>query len=99
MIFVVEAGEGRDPVAWFAYGETDFARKVAAGDPLKPWEIHDVVTPRELLDLVGQSPESIAARETFPAICALGDRKGWDTSCTAPTTCWVPAATGRNRCR
>lgn len=79
MIFVVEANEGRDPVAWFAYGEADFARKVAADDPLKSWEIHDVVTPRELLDLVGQSPESPTARATFPAICALGDRQGWDT--------------------
>lgn len=78
MMFIVEVSEGREPFAWFAYGEADFARKVAAGDELRPWEIHDVVTPRELLGLGGQSPESPTARATFPAICALGDRHGWD---------------------
>jgi len=26
--------------AWFAYDDEDFATKVAASGPLKPWKIH-----------------------------------------------------------
>ena len=41
MIYVVELPEEGKPRAWFAYDDEDFSRKVAASDPLQPWEIHD----------------------------------------------------------
>jgi hypothetical protein len=79
MIYVVEIPEIAEPRAWFAFDADDFARKVEAGDPLQPWEIHDVITPRELLALMDRVPEDPAARAEFPAISALGDTHGWDT--------------------
>lgn len=79
MIYVVEIPEQGDANAWFAFDREDFARKVAAGDPLKPWEIYDVISARELLDLSDRTPDSADAREACPAICALGDAHGWDT--------------------
>ena len=57
MIYVVEVPEQAAPRAWFAYDEADFARKVAAGDPLEPWEIHDQLTARGLLEDIGQHPD------------------------------------------
>lgn len=79
MIYVVELPNPGDPRAWFAYDDEDFARKVATSDPLKPWEIHDEVTARDLLEGCGQAAPDAQARERFPAICALGDEHGWDT--------------------
>ena len=82
MIFVVEippAGPTRAR-AWFAYGEADFLRKVCAGDALPEWAVYDVATPRELLDMVDLTPASADARTRCPAVCALADRHGWDTS-------------------
>ncbi len=87
MIHVVELPLQGDPRAWFAYDDDDFARKVAATDPLQAWEIHDTLTARELLasasDLAdgagAEAPTDAATRERFPAICALGDAHGWDT--------------------
>ncbi|WP_290868488.1 hypothetical protein [Aquabacterium sp.] len=79
MIYVVELPHEGDPSAWFAFDAEDFFRKVAAADPLDEWEIHDVTTARELLDLVGHDGEPDAAREAFPGICSLGDEHGWDT--------------------
>jgi hypothetical protein len=84
MIHVVELPPQGDPRAWFAYDDDDFARKVAATDPLQAWEIHDTLTARDLLD--SASPDAnadgaadAATRVRFPAICALGDAHGWDT--------------------
>ncbi|MDF1484092.1 hypothetical protein PY257_02655 [Ramlibacter sp. H39-3-26] len=79
MIYVVELPEQGDPRAWFAYDDEDFARKVAASDPLQAWEIHDRLTARDLLDANGAAPDDPAARGRFPAICALADEHGWDT--------------------
>jgi len=79
MIYVVELPQAGDPRAWFAYDDEDFATKVAASDPLKPWEIHDELTARQLLEGVGHPAIDDHARERFPAICALGDEHGWDT--------------------
>jgi len=79
MIYVVELPEPGDARAWFAYDDDDFARKVAASDPLKPWEIHDELTARDLLDASGHALLDARARECFPAICALGEEHGWDT--------------------
>ncbi|WP_042270753.1 hypothetical protein [Paraburkholderia heleia] len=78
MIYVVELPVGGKPKAWFAYDEADFARKVAASDPLRPEEIYDSVTPRELLEFSGQAPD-VGARTQYPSICAIGDAHGWDT--------------------
>lgn len=79
MIYVVEIPEGGDASAWFAFDREDFARKLAAGDALQAWEIYDVNSARELLELLGHTPESPDARSACPAICALGDEHGWDT--------------------
>lgn len=80
MIYVVEVPEHAAPRAWFAYDEADFARKVAAGDTLEPWEIHDQLTARCLLEDMGHAEVDALARECYPAICALGDSHGWDTA-------------------
>ena len=79
MIYVLEIPELSRPKAWFAYDDEDFSRKVVSTDTLAAWEIHDEVTALELLESVGESPEAPAARERFPAICALADEHGWNT--------------------
>lgn len=79
MIHVVERPERGDPCAWFAYGDEDLARKVAATDALQPWEIHDVLTASELLEALGHASPDATARAALPAICGLGDAHGWDT--------------------
>jgi len=78
VIYVVEQSDSAPPLAWFAYDDDDFARKVAASDPLGPEEIYDVSTPRELLGFSGPSPGA-DARAQYPSICAIGDAYGWDT--------------------
>lgn len=79
MIHVVEFPEQGRAKAWFAFELQDFVRKVYAGDPRKEWEIFDVVTPRELLETLGSTPDAGGVREKFPAICGLADQYGWDT--------------------
>lgn len=79
MIYVVEIPERGNARAWFAFDREDFGRKLASGDSCQPWEIYDVISPRELLELMDRTPESPDARSAFPAICALGDEHGWDT--------------------
>lgn len=79
MIHVLEMPEHGEPTAWFAYNDDDLAIKVAAGDALQDHEIFDVLTPRELLEVVGHADLTPEARTAFPAICALGDAHGWDT--------------------
>ncbi|HEY0201410.1 MAG TPA: hypothetical protein VGC24_06935 [Burkholderiaceae bacterium] len=79
MIYVVELPERGDPLAWFAYDDDDFARKIAAADVLQPWEIYDQTSPRSLLEDRGLVATDAQARTDFPAICALGDTHGWDT--------------------
>jgi len=79
VIYVVELPEQGQPRAWFAYDDEDFARKVAASDPLQAWEIYDELTARGLLEDLGHPTLDAKAREAFPAICALGDVYGWDT--------------------
>ncbi len=79
MIYVLELPEQGDPRAWFAYDDEDFSRKVAATDPLQPWEIYDDRTARELLEDLDCPAIDSAARARFPALCTLGDTHGWDT--------------------
>lgn len=81
MLFVVEipATGPAHSHAWFAYGPDDFLRKVCATDPLPEWEVFDVATPRELLEMAELQPESPGVRERCPALCALADAHGWDT--------------------
>jgi len=79
MIHVLEIPDQGQPHAWFAFDAADFARKVEAEDTLQPYEIHDVVTPRELLALTGYQVGDADAAQQFPAICSLGDEHGWDT--------------------
>jgi len=78
VIYVVELPAAGKPTAWFAYDEADFARKVAASDPLRPEEIYDTATARELLEFSGPSPDA-GVRAQYPSICAIGDAHGWDT--------------------
>lgn len=79
MIFVVEHGDPSQPRCWFAYDADDLLRKVAASDPLPLWQIHDRVSPRELLDLFDETPASDGVAGRQPAIVALGEAYGWDT--------------------
>jgi len=67
-----------EPRAWFAYDEADLARKVAATDALQPWEIYDQQSAREWLELLGELPPGPEAEARFPALCALGQRHGYD---------------------
>ncbi|GLS15088.1 hypothetical protein [Hydrogenophaga electricum] len=79
MIHVVSIGPAQDhATAWFAYDDADFARKVAATDPLAAWEIHDVATVAELLADQGHDTVDAAAQAACPALCALGARYGWE---------------------
>lgn len=82
MIFVIEVPDSgpEQTRAWFAYHPDDFLRKVCATDPLPEWEVFDVATPRELLELADLQPESEQARSRCPAVCALADAHGWDTA-------------------
>jgi len=79
MIFVVEVPHVGQPQAWFAFDGHDLLSKVAVGDALQPWEIHDVTSARELLEMVGQDGDTPQAREAFPGICSLVDEYGIDT--------------------
>lgn len=78
MIFVVEQPDQGAARAWFAYNDGDFLSKVCAQDSLPEWEVFDVATPRELLEMTARTPESPDARSACPAICALADAHGWD---------------------
>lgn len=79
MIYVIEFPEQGRVHAWFAFEKQDLLRKIYASDTRKEWEIFDVVTARELLEMFGTTPETGDAREKFPAICSLGEEHGWDT--------------------
>jgi hypothetical protein len=79
MIYIVEFPEQSKAHAWFAFDRQDFLRKIYVSDVRKEWEIFDVVTARELLELVGKTADAADAREEFPAICSLGKQHGWDT--------------------
>ncbi len=78
MIYVVEFPAQGRAHAWFAFDQQDLARKTYATDNRKEWEIFDVVTVRELLDMVGKTGDTPDARAEFPAICSLGDEHGLD---------------------
>ena len=47
--------------------------------PCPEWEVFDVMTPRELLELSDRTPESADARSVSPAVCELAEQHGWDT--------------------
>jgi hypothetical protein len=79
MIYVVEFPEQGKAHAWFAFEQQDLLRKIYATDTRKEWEIFDVVTARELLELLGKTADTPDARDEFPAICSLADQHGWDT--------------------
>lgn len=80
MIYVLEIHGPQEAQAWFAFDGQDLLRKVQAQDPLQPWEVFDEISARELMDLVRDGPLDEAARQVFPAIAALGDQHGWDTT-------------------
>lgn len=80
MIYVLQCPPDAEPNAWFAYHPDDLLHKLAADDVLEAWEIHDEVTPRALLDALGHESVDADARSAFPAVCALGDQHGWDTT-------------------
>jgi tRNA (guanine37-N1)-methyltransferase len=60
------------PHAWFAFDEQDLLGKVAEGDPLNSWEIHDACSPRDLMELVGVLPGSPEA-QAFPGMVMLAE--------------------------
>jgi hypothetical protein len=79
MIFVLEVPSGESPHAWFAYDDQDLLNKVAEGDPLNSWEIHDTCTPRDLMELVGVLPGTPEA-QAFPGMVTLAQEYGLDTA-------------------
>ncbi len=79
MIYIVEFPEKSKAHAWFAFDRQDLLRKIYISDVRKEWEIFDVMTARELLELLGKTADTAEAREEFPAICSLGVQHGWDT--------------------
>jgi hypothetical protein len=79
MIYVIEFPEQGRAHAWFAFEMQDLMRKIYAADTRKEWEIFDVMTARELLELSDKTPDTANVRVEFPAICSLGDQHGWDT--------------------
>ena len=79
MIYVVEVPHEGDPHAWFAFDGEDLFNKVVVHDSLEPWEVHDVSTPRELMELVGHLPGTEESEQEFPGICTLAREYGWDT--------------------
>lgn len=78
MIFVVEMPTLAAPRCWFAYDGVDLLRKVAANDALPMWEIHDCVSPRELLELFDCTPQSPGVAQAYPGICAMAEEHGWE---------------------
>ncbi|HET7866333.1 MAG TPA: hypothetical protein VFL86_18190 [Burkholderiaceae bacterium] len=80
MIFVLEPAAPGGPRAWFAYDGRDLLRKAAAGDALPLWQIHDCVSPRELLEVAGATPATPGAALNHPALWALALAHGWDTA-------------------
>lgn len=79
MIFVLEVPVSEHPHAWFAYDDQDLLTKVAEGDPLQPWEIHDACTPHDLMELVGVLPGSPEA-QAFPGMVKLAQAYGLDST-------------------
>jgi hypothetical protein len=79
MIHVLEFPHQAQPRSWFAFDADDFIRKVCSAVHLPDWEIHDVVTPRELLNRAGAAEDLVAARADFPALSALAEEHGFDT--------------------
>ncbi|WP_176256664.1 hypothetical protein [Derxia lacustris] len=79
MIYVVEEPKQGDVKAWFAFDLPDFIRKVYALGGREPWEIYDVTSARELLDLFDKTPETPGVKDDCPAVYALGEAHGWDT--------------------
>jgi hypothetical protein len=80
MIFVVEVPHVGDAHAWFAFDGEDLLSKIVVNDTFQPWEIYDTTTTRELLEMVGEAPDTPQARSAFPGICRLGDEYGLDTT-------------------
>jgi hypothetical protein len=79
MIYVIEFPEQGRAHAWFAFEKQDLVRKIYAGDARHDYEIFDVVSPGELLEMHGKTPDTEGIRDEFPAICSLGEQYGWDT--------------------
>lgn len=79
MIYILEIPQQGRAHAWFAFDKQDLLRKIYAADTRNEWEIFDVVTARELLELSGMTPGTADVRDKFPAICSLGEQHGWDT--------------------
>lgn len=78
MIFVVEVPHQGEPRAWFAYDAEDLLIKVAEGDDLQPWEIHDVATPQELLAMLGADAFDPDVPRRLPGIWSLVQAHGLD---------------------
>ena len=79
MIYVVEVPHEGPPHAWFAFHGEDLLSKVVLHDALQLWEVYDVTSARELLELVGQIPGTAEAQNEFPGLCRLAGAYGWDT--------------------
>lgn len=78
MIYVIEFPEQGRAKSWFAFDRQDFTRKIYVSDTRQESEIFDVITSRELLELMDATPETGNVRSNFPAICDLADQYGWD---------------------
>lgn len=80
MIYIVEYPGGARAHAWFAFDTEDLARKLAVADGRPEAAIHSEISVRELLAAVGEAPETPSVPARFPALRALGELHGWDTT-------------------
>ena len=79
MIYTVEVPSPGKANAWFAFDQGDFVGKVHAAKATDDWTIYATTTPRQQLELIGDTAESSAAREAYAWIFKLAEEHGWDT--------------------
>ena len=80
MIYVVEVPSPGKANAWFAFDQGDFVGKVRTAKATDDWTIFASTTPRQLLELTGDIPDSSTAREAYAWIFKLAEEHGWDTA-------------------
>lgn len=78
MIYVVEVAVTGKAQAWFAFEEQDLARKVRAARERQGWTIFETVSPRQMLDTHGLTPDSPGAADEYAEVFGLAASYGWD---------------------
>lgn len=79
MIYIVEVPHEGRPRAWFAFDPQDFTSKVQAARNRADWIIYTEETPRQRLEMTGDTLDTPGARDIHADIFARADQYGWDT--------------------